>query len=86
MQQSRLKGTGLHCNAHMGHKEIKQFCCMDEQAEQLLEKYFVGLGLSARSHDRIVKVAQTIADLEKAPIITGKHLVEAIQLRTNSQS
>ncbi len=86
LQQSRLKGTGLHCNAHMGHKEIKQFCCMDEQAEQLLEKYFVGLGLSARSHDRIVKVAQTIADLEKAPIITGKHLVEAIQLRTNSQS
>ena len=51
-----------------------------------MEKYFVGLGLSARSHDRIVKVAQTIADLEKAPIITGKHLVEAIQLRTNSQS
>ncbi|MEG1412740.1 MAG: YifB family Mg chelatase-like AAA ATPase [Acidaminococcaceae bacterium] len=85
-QSLRLRGTGLHCNAELGHRELKQYCQLDAPAEQLLAKYFVKLGLSARSHDRIIKVAQTIADLEASPIITSSHLGEAIQLRTNINS
>ena len=48
-----------------------------------MEKYFSALHLSARSHDRILKVARTIADLAGDENITSKHLAEAIQLRTN---
>lgn len=84
LQLDRLQHLGLHCNADMGHKEIKRYCKFEAQAEVLLEKYFIGLGLSARSHDRIIKVAQTIADLEKSATISGTHIAEAIQLRTNS--
>ncbi len=84
IQLKRLKETNFHCNADMGHKEIKQHCLLETQAEILLEKYFVGLGLSARSHDRIIKVAQTIADLDSSRTIAGKHIAEAIQLRTSS--
>lgn len=85
LQLQRLNGTGLHCNADMGHREIKKYCKLTTQAEQLLEKYFTSLGLSARSHDRIIKVAQTIADLAHSEIISGAHIAEAIELRTSSQ-
>ena len=85
IQRQRLKGTHLYCNASMGRREVKAFCPMTPEAEALLERYFVALGLSARSHDRIIKVARTIADLAKSPIITVTHLGEAIQLRTSIQ-
>ncbi|MDR3348607.1 MAG: YifB family Mg chelatase-like AAA ATPase [Acidaminococcales bacterium] len=82
-QLARFDGQGLYCNGHMGHKEIKKHCALSRAAEQLLEKAFDSLGLSARSHDRIIKVAQTIADLDHASTIESKHLAEAVQLRTN---
>jgi len=66
----------------MGHREIVKYCQLTAQAEKLLEKFFTSLGLSARSHDRIIKVAQTIADLAKSDCIDTAHLAEAIQLRT----
>ena len=69
----------------MGRWEVKAFCSLTPQAETLLEKYFVSLGLSARSHDRIIKVARTIADLAGSREITPLHLGEAIQLRTSIQ-
>ena len=69
----------------MGRREIRKQCHLTVQAEQLLEKYFASLGLSARSHDRIIKVAQTIADLDQKEVITGVHIAEAIELRTISQ-
>ena len=53
--------------------------------EQPLQKAFVSLGLSARSHDRIIKVAQTIADLKHSDVINTFHLAEAIELRTISK-
>ena len=52
----------------------------------MLESYFTALGLSARSHDRIIKVARTIADLDGSDIITAAHLAEAVQLRTSLNS
>jgi magnesium chelatase family protein len=82
-QLVRLKDKNLYCNAHMGHKEIKACCRLSAAAERLLEKAFDGLSLSARSHDRIIKVARTIADLAGAEVIEGAHLAEAVQLRTN---
>lgn len=85
IQRERLKGTHLFCNASMGRREVKAYCPLTPQAEALLEKYFVNLGLSARSHDRIIKVARTIADLAGSQEITALHLGEAIQLRTSIQ-
>lgn len=82
-QLDRFSGTGLYCNAHMGHKEIKKHVEMSAEAEQLLERAFDGLALSARSHDRIIKVAQTIADLAESKFIEKEHLAEAVQLRTS---
>jgi magnesium chelatase family protein len=82
-QLVRLNAEGVYCNAHMGHKEIRKYCQLSADAERLLEKAFDGLGLSARSHDRIIKVAQTIADLDFSEIVESRHLAEAVQLRTN---
>ena len=85
-QQERLQGTHKFCNASMGRREVKAFCPLTEGAEKMLESYFTALGLSARSHDRIIKVARTIADLDEAEKIDESHLGEAIQLRTSIQS
>ena len=85
MERFTKKGTHLFCNASMGRREVKACCPLTPQAEALLEKYFVNLGLSARSHDRIIKVARTIADLAGSQEITALHLGEAIQLRTSIQ-
>ena len=82
-QLQRLQGTGLYCNAQMGRRELNKHCQMEAAAEKLLAKFFTALGLSARSHDRIIKVARTIADLDGSEIITAAHLAEAVQLRTS---
>jgi magnesium chelatase family protein len=86
IQRRRLKGTHLFCNAVMGRREVKTFCPLTTGAERMLEQYFTALGLSARSHDRIIKVARTIADLDGREVIEEKHLGEAIQLRTSIQA
>lgn len=83
LQLQRLAGTGLYCNAQMGRQEVARYCVLDEQAQKMLEKYFALLHLSARSHDRILKVARTIADLAGCENITAAHIAEAIQLRTS---
>ncbi len=70
-----------HCNAQMMPKMIRKFCAIPPEAEKLLENAIVKLGLSARAHDRILKVARTIADLDAAENIASKHLSEAIQYR-----
>ena len=64
---------------------MKKFCALAPNAQKLLEKYFTSLGLSARSHDRIIKVARTIADLAGSEEISMLHLGEAIGLRTSIQ-
>ena len=83
IQLKRFKGTNIFCNAQMGRREVVEYCALDAEAQMLMEKYFAALHLSARSHDRILKVARTIADLAGEENITSKHLAEAILLRTS---
>ena len=72
----------LYANAQMPPRLIRKYCAISAEGEKLLETAIQRLGLSARAHDRILKVSRTIADLEAAPSIEPKHLSEAIQYRT----
>ena len=72
----------LYANAQMPPRLIRKYCAISADGEKLLETAIQRLGLSARAHDRILKVSRTIADLEAAPSIEPKHLSEAIQYRT----
>jgi magnesium chelatase family protein len=70
------------CNAHMGPKEVRRYCKMTRGAQGLIKEAFKKFSLSARSHDKILKVSRTIADLEGAVLIGEFHLAEAIQYRS----
>ncbi len=72
----------IYSNAQMGSRQIRTFCELSTESERLLERAMLQQGLSARAHDRILKVARTIADLEGAADILPKHIAEAIQYRT----
>jgi len=67
-------------------KMIRMHCAISGEGEKLLESAITRLGLSARAHDRILKVARTIADLDGAAGIAPRHLSEAIQYRTLDRS
>ncbi len=83
IQTERFRGMrGLHCNAQMQNRHVKKFCAIDGSAFSLLENAMDRLGLSARSYNRILKVARTIADLESAESVFSSHVAEAIQYRT----
>lgn len=66
----------------MSPTQIRQFCALDEDSENMLERAMLRQGLSARAHDRILKVARTIADLDASEIITTNHISEAINYRS----
>jgi magnesium chelatase family protein len=72
----------LYCNAQMSSRHIRTACPLSADCERLLERAMTQQGLSARAHDRILKVARTIADLEGADPIEPKHIAEAIQYRS----
>ncbi len=83
IQTKRFSGRrGLFANADMQSKEIREFCKIDEQGEELLKMAITKLGLSARAYDRILKVGRTIADLAGSTEIRPEHLSEAIQYRS----
>jgi magnesium chelatase family protein len=88
----RTKGSAkaasrqIYANAQMGTQQIRQHCELSSDAERLLERAMQQQGLSARTHDRILKVARTIADLEGAADISVKQIAEAIQYRTLDRS
>jgi hypothetical protein len=73
---------GVHTNAMMNARMLREFCPLDQAARELLERAMVRLDLSARAYDRIVKVARTIADLEGTADIGAAHLAEAINYRS----
>lgn len=87
-QRERFKkhGEKIFANAQMTTRQIRAYCELGPDAERLLERAMQQQGLTARAHDRILKVARTIADLEGAERLTVSHLAEAIQYRTLDRS
>ncbi|MGA3025412.1 MAG: YifB family Mg chelatase-like AAA ATPase [Bryobacteraceae bacterium] len=69
-------------NAHIPHAQLRTLCALDDAGERTLELAVRKMGLSARAHDRILKVARTIADLGAAERVSAKHLAEAVQYRS----
>jgi magnesium chelatase family protein len=82
IQHGRFQGKRIFCNAQMTSRHLKRYCQIDEEGSRLLEQAMEKFGLSARGYTRILKVARTIADLERAEAIAPHHLSEAIQYRT----
>jgi magnesium chelatase family protein len=76
------ESPGVHANAQMSSKQLKQVCQIDDAGRELLKTAADRLGLSARAFDRILKVSRTIADLEGVENIETQHLAEAIQYRS----
>ena len=81
-QNIRFGEGSVMCNARMGPREMREFCALDGECAQLMKDAFEAMGLTARSYDRILKVARTIADLEGCEQIEYMHIAEAIQYRT----
>ena len=79
--QRRRYGNGSMCNARMGPEELRVYCTLDDDGNVLMKHAFERLGLTARSYDRIIKVARTIADLAGSEQITFDHIAEAINYR-----
>ena len=81
IQHKRFGGNGNLCNARMGPEEMRRYCALDEESAELMKQAFDAMGLTARSYDRILKVARTIADLDGSENIQSQHIAEAIQYR-----
>ncbi len=81
-QLQRYQGEKVYSNAQMSPRLIRRYCAISAECEKLLEDAVNRLGLSARAHDRILKVARTIADLDGAESIGSMHISEAIQYRS----
>lgn len=83
VQQQRYAGTDISCNAYMSPPLIGKYCTLDDTCEKIMRDAFERLGLTGRSHDRILRVARTIADLDGAEAICPAHLAEAIRYRSS---
>jgi magnesium chelatase family protein len=81
-QLERFEGEKIYSNAQLSPRMIRKFCNISAECERLLESAMTRLGLSARAHDRILKVSRTIADLNSAENISSTHISEAIQYRS----
>ena len=81
IQRKRFLHTGIYCNAQMTSPMVRKYCRLGKEESDLLRNAFSSLGLTARSHDKILKVARTIADLDGSENITAIHISEAIQYR-----
>ena len=79
------KARGFY-NAQLPTRPLRKFCSLDEAGERTLEMAVQKMGLSARAHDRVLKLARTIADLDHAEAISAKHLAEAVQYRSLDRS
>lgn len=81
MQQKRFIHSSIETNGEMGVKEIKRHCLLSESCKNLLKKAVINFSLSARAYFKLIKVAQTIADLDFSEEIKEKHIAEALQFR-----
>lgn len=82
IQTERYADTpGIHCNAQMSSRQIRQYCTPDDEGATLLSRAMTKYGLSARAHDRILKLARTIADLDASADVKLCHISEAINYR-----
>jgi magnesium chelatase family protein len=81
-QAARFDGGRTRHNADMTHRQTRQWCPLDEECQNQLKAAMTELGLSARAHDKILRVARTIADLDQSESIRPMHLNEAINYRT----
>ncbi len=80
-QVARYGPVGAPCNAQLGPGELDEYCRLDEPSQEMMKAAFDRLGLTARSYDRILRVARTIADLDGEENIQAHHLAEALQYR-----
>ena len=81
-QLERFQGEKIYSNTQMSPRHLQKYCNISSECERLIESAMSRLGLSARAHDRILKVARTMADLEKSENIGITHISEAIQYRS----
>src|SRR5699024_9033806 len=81
IQTQRYGPEGPLCNAAMGQAELRQYCALDGESQALMKGAYEHMGLTARSYDRILRVARTIADLDGSQPLQPHHLAEAIQYR-----
>ena len=80
-QRRRYKGKNTGSNAYINSRQLEEFCSLSPDCEKLMRDAFLRLAMTARSYDRILRVARTIADLDGAGNIAPQHLAEAIQYR-----
>ena len=82
VQRERFSGEGVRTNANMGERQIKKYCRLSAECEDVLRRAFESLHLSARARSRIIKVARTIADLDFSSEIQPRHILEAVSYRS----
>ena len=81
-QARRVQQSRGFYNAHVPARLVRKLCTLDDAGERTLEMAVRRMGFSARAHDRILKVARTIADLDQSNGVSAKHVAEAIQYRS----
>ena len=81
IQKQRFSEENIHTNASMGERQIKKYCQLSDECEELLKNAYQTLNLSPRARSRIIKVARTIADMELYDKIRPEHILEAISYR-----
>ncbi len=86
IQGERFRGQKIFANAHMGVREVRMYCALEQSAQHLLERAIEHLNLSARAYGRVLKVARTIADLDQSESIRAAHVAEAIQYRSSEEN
>jgi magnesium chelatase family protein len=81
-QRLRFEEIKISCNAQLRSRDFENHCPLSSDARSILHQSFQNLKLSMRAHDRIIKVARTIADMDQSDVIEAKHIAEAVQYRS----